>query len=470
MKYKPNKYTSYLYFIIPLLLSTTLNISKERDIWFILSYGKYILKNGLPHHDILSMHSNFSLLVQQWLSDIIYYLSYKLLGGVGIYILVFTLNALIIYFLYKLCMVISNKKVFSSVISSSIIDILLMTYFVTPRPQMFTFLIFIILLYILEKYLKEESKVIWFIPLLSILLVNLHTSMWPCLFILMLPYLVEFSYNYLKKKDRKIFKILQVMVISIIVGFLNPYGLRAMTYSLTSYGVDTINRMVMEMSPFTLKGVLAPTNYVILGLFFGLLTCMFIKKKYSLHQVLLMFGLFYMVLCNFRNVTLFYICVLPFFSMYLPFTDGKSKFIPKKIYVVVTLGLLVLIGYNAVDGKYNLVNPNKKIIDYLNKNANKDIKLYANNDNGSYYELNGYHPYIDGRVEVFVKANNHQEDIMLEYYNMSSGILDVEKFLDKYKFTHLIVDKNETLYKYLKNNENYQKVVTIDETYLYIRK
>ena len=135
MKYKPNKYTSYLYFIIPLLLSTTLNISKERDIWFILSYGKYILKNGLPHHDILSMHSNFNLVVQQWLSDIIYYLSYKLLGGVGIYILVFILNASIIYLLYKLCMVISNKKVFSSVITSSIIDILLMTYFVTPRPQ-----------------------------------------------------------------------------------------------------------------------------------------------------------------------------------------------------------------------------------------------------------------------------------------------------------------------------------------------
>lgn len=49
MKYKPNKYTSYLYFIIPLLLSTTIKISKERDIWFILSYGKYILKNGLPY-------------------------------------------------------------------------------------------------------------------------------------------------------------------------------------------------------------------------------------------------------------------------------------------------------------------------------------------------------------------------------------------------------------------------------------
>ena len=64
-------------------------------------------------------------------------------------------------------MVISNKKVFSSVITSSIIDILLMTYFVTPRPQMFTFLIFIILLYILEKYLQKESKFIWLIPVVT---------------------------------------------------------------------------------------------------------------------------------------------------------------------------------------------------------------------------------------------------------------------------------------------------------------
>ena len=46
----------------------------------------------------------------------------------------------------------------------------------------------------------------------------------------------------------------------------------------------------------------------------------------------------------------------------------------------------------------------------------------------------------------------------------------MEKFLDKYKFTHLVVNKNEILYNYLKNNKNYQKVVTVDETYLYIRK
>ena len=74
-KYKQSKYLSYLYFFIPVLLSTMIMIIKERDIWFILSYGKYILKNGFPHNNILSMHSDFSLVVQQWLSDVVYYLS-----------------------------------------------------------------------------------------------------------------------------------------------------------------------------------------------------------------------------------------------------------------------------------------------------------------------------------------------------------------------------------------------------------
>ena len=138
-KYKPSKYLSYLYFFIPVLLSTMIIIIKERDIWFILSYGRYILKNGFPHNDILSMHSNFSLVVQQWLSDIIYYISYKALGGVGIYLIVFIVNCLIIYFLYKLCMKISSNKTFNSVITASVTDILLQTYFITSRPQIFTF-------------------------------------------------------------------------------------------------------------------------------------------------------------------------------------------------------------------------------------------------------------------------------------------------------------------------------------------
>ncbi len=48
-KYKQSKYLSYLYFFIPVLLSTMIMIIKERDIWFILSYGKIYIKKMVSH-------------------------------------------------------------------------------------------------------------------------------------------------------------------------------------------------------------------------------------------------------------------------------------------------------------------------------------------------------------------------------------------------------------------------------------
>ena len=468
-KYKPSKYLSYLYFFIPVLLSTMIIIVKERDIWFILSYGRYILKNGFPHNDILSMHSNFSLVVQQWLSDIIYYLSYKVLGGVGIYLIVFIVNCLILYFLYKLCMKISSNKIFNSVITASVTDILLQTYFITSRPQIFTFLIFILLIYILEIYREEDSKSIYLLPLLSLLLINLHASMWLCFFIFSMPFVAEFLF----KKDKKIIKLIILLIISFLVGFINPYGINSMTYALSSYGIKAINETVMEMSPFTLSGVLSPAYYVLLITFFGLNIYMSVKKKASIHQVLLIFGTFYMALRNFRNLSFFCICALPFYSNYLPFEnsdikDDKRKY--SKYFIITSTAIIIILIANIATGSYTLKNPHQKAIDYLNKNATKDIKLYANNDNGSYYVFDGYHPYMDGRVEVFVKANNKKYDVMNECYKLDQGKLKPEKFLAKYNFDYLVVSNKETLYYYLKDNKSYEKILKVENSYLYKKK
>ena len=50
-KYKPSKWLSYLYFIFPLFLVTKINVGKESDIWFLLSYGKKIITSGFPKYD-----------------------------------------------------------------------------------------------------------------------------------------------------------------------------------------------------------------------------------------------------------------------------------------------------------------------------------------------------------------------------------------------------------------------------------
>lgn len=461
-KYKPSKWLSYLYFIFPLFLVTKINVGKESDIWFLLSYGKKIVTSGFPKYDFLSMHENLSFVMQQWLSALSFYQAYKLLGGVGLFLLVFTINALIIYFLYKLCMLLSNNKVFSSVVTTSIIDILLQTFFIIPRPQIYSLLLFIVTVYILELYLKKNSKSIYLLPLVSLLLINFHASMWLCLFILTMPFIFEL----IKNKDKKIIKLLFMVLLSFLVGFINPYGIKNMFYSLTSYGVDLINKEVIEMHSFTTMEPLTLANYCFIGTFFILLIGIIYRKnkKVEASQLLLILGTAYMALCNFRNISIFYVCALPFLSIYLPLQDGKEEKIPIKLYILFAIIIVLTISMNS----YTLKNTNQKYINYLDKNANKDIKLYAGYNDGSYFEYSGYHPYMDGRAEIYLKSNNKKEDILDEYFDVYYGKTDISKFLEKYDFDYLIVGKeNYFLYNYLESDETYQVVVKSKNKKLY---
>lgn len=471
-KYKPSKWLSYLYFIFPLFLVTKINVGKESDIWFLLSYGKKIVTSGFPKYDFLSMHENFSFVMQQWLSALSFYQVYKLLGGVGLFLLVFIINTLIIFFLYKLCMLLSDKKVFSSVITTCIIDILLQIFFIIPRPQIYSLLLFIVTVYILELYLKKNSKSIYLLPLVSLLLINFHASMWLCLFILTMPFIFEFTLLFIKKKDKRIVKLLLMVLLSFLVGFLNPYGIKNMFYSLTSYGVDIINSEVIEMHSFTTMNPLTFANYCFIGTFFILLVEIIYRKnkKIEASQLLLILGTTYMALCNFRNISIFYVCALPFLSIYLPFQDEKEEKVPIKLYILFIAMIVLTISMNTYNGNYNLKNTNQKYINYLDKNANKEIKLYTGYNDGSYFEFSGYHPYIDGRAEIFLKRNNKKEDILDEYFSVYYGKTDIAKFLEKYDFDYLVVGKDSYfLYNYLKTDKNYQVVVKSKNKKMYKR-
>lgn len=113
----------------------------------------------------------------------------------------------------------------------------------------------------------------------------------------------------------------------------------------------------------------------------------FSKKKPTIRQIFLSFGIIYMAFSNFRNISIFYACVLPYLSMYLPFEETNTKEIPIKLYISEIIIVLLILGININNNKYYLKNNNQKYIDYLDKYANKDIKLYADYNNGSYFDI-----------------------------------------------------------------------------------
>ena len=98
----------------------------------------------------------------------------------------------------------------------------------------------------------------------------------------------------------------------------------------------------------------------------------------------------------------------------------------------------------------------KEGIDYLlENNKRNDISLYTGYTEGGYPEWLGIKCYMDARAEVFLKANNGKKGVMKEYYLLQ---LDVSNFLEKYKFSHLLVAEDDYLYNNMDNIDNYEIV------------
>ena len=74
------------------------------------------------------------------------------------------------------------------------------------------------------------------------------------------------------------------------------------------------------------------------------------------------------------------------------------------------------------------------------------VTMYSSFNNGGLVEFYGFKPYIDPRAEVYLKKNNKKDDIFEELYKLQHRELNVEDFLKKYNFTHLLVQNTDVLF------------------------
>ncbi len=465
----------YLFFIISAITFFLCDYKGEADIWFLLSHGRYVLENGFSYTDPLSMHTGLNFVMQQWLSSVIFYLIYEYLGKMVFYIFIFLMNCLITYLVYKLCLVVSNKKKFVSCFITVITMVLLQLSFIVPRPQIFTFIILLVILIMLELFSSKRKEYLYYMPLFSILLINLHASMWPMMFVFCMPYVAEL----LLKKDKDIFKIIIIMIISFFVGLINPYGIDAILYSLKCYGDKLICMVVGEMTSFDLLGggYTSYWSFSILGIFLicNLIMLVYSKKNnFRVAHLLLFYGTFYMALSSIRNVSLFLIATIPFLVKYIKFKDDK-KFILNRNWIInyIIIGIIFITSFSfALKEKYyEFDHASKELLTYLNENASKDIKLYTDYSDGSLFEYYGYKPYIDSRAEVFLKKMNNKEDILKEYIDFNLDIDSREKFIKKYDFDYYVIsDDYYELVEYLINHKDYNFEIVYSNKHMFLIK
>lgn len=474
MKHKQIK---VLFFILLLIFTYNCFCNAEvfnNDTWFLFNHGRYVLENGFPTIEPFTMHENLSFVMQQWLSAVIFYLTYSFLGKIGLAALVAVIFFVSLCIIYKTCKLITNKNEYLSILITILCAIILPVCF-AGRPQIFSYLSFLLLFFFLENYIqKKDLRYLIPLPIISLLLINLHASMWGLLFCFILPYIIEGIYFWFKKQDAYYLKpLIIVTIIMLLAGFINPYGIDAMTYVLKSYGVYEINNFVFEMMVPNITKDYGKVAYLTI---FAVLLILSIKKKIKIRYFFLVLGATYLALSAWRNYPLFLIiCFIPLaYSLKDSFSKIKNLSLSVKQFAL-CIGVLVLIGTTFVIAS-PLISINKEVevkgaTNYLLKHALKNSStIYSNQLDGGYLEYYGFKPYIDNRAEVFLKANNQEKDIFKEYYNVQKGYLLPSEFLKTYNFTYLVVSKKDIIYQEMKENNKYKLVYKDKYRYIYTPK
>ena len=462
-----------------LLPTLTVSLNLDNDFWFLLNHGEYILNNGFPTVEPFTIHSGFDFIIQQWLFDVIVCFLFTNFGKSGVLILIYTAALLIAFLIYKLCMLLSDGKFYLSVLLTTYSYLLICMWFMVSRPQIFTYVLLLLEVLCLETYVRNKKwRYLIPLPIVSLALINCHSSMWWLLFAFMLPYIIEtvqikwFSLNLSPLNKIPIYITTFLMI---LMGFVNPYGYKSILYIFTSFGNKVINSSILEMGVPDVKTLNGAIFFITL---IFVVFCYALNRRgiTALRYVLLALGTVLLALMSIKSIPYF------LFGTFIPlsyslknlgdklaFNNNSKKLISKtSVFIALIYITSIFAIFSDYDGSKDFPET-KDAVEYLSETSNKEkVVLYSSFFDGGYAEYNGFKTYIDARAEVFLKSNNKQSDVFTEYISLQNGSIHYKEFLNTYNFTHILVSETDVLNEYLSEDKDYTVFYEDDKSKIFI--
>lgn len=461
-----NKWIYVIFFGLALLFTTMFINNLDNDIWYLLSEGRYIVENGIYNIDPLSMHEGLEVVVQNWLSASLFWIVFDWFGEMGLFTLVLICTFFICLLLYKICMLISERNIILSLLLMLTTIVTQISHFIVSRPQVLSFVTLLSLIYVLELYIKTENRkyLIW-IPIISFIQINMHASLWWMLFLFMLPYVIDsFNIPLLKTQGYKKKDLFIAIGIAALVGLINPYGYKAITFIFTSYGDQYMHSYINELLPFNFGNLLSKHMFILM-LGIGLIYTFFREGLIRVRYICLFCGTLLLGFNSIKGFSHFILVSLfplaYFFKDLFPKEFNDTSEMPKVINIILaTISVFIIggiVGFCVIKPeKIALTHSASEAIDTLELKFDKETtRIYSSFNDGGYVEFRGYKPYIDPRAELYLKVNNKKDDIFEEFFNLQHGLLDVTEFIEKYDFTHLLIASHDYLYDKITSDMNY---------------
>ena len=337
-------------------------VTLQNDTFYTIKIGEHINQYGVDMKDPFSWHEGLPYTYPHWLYDLITYYIYSAFGMDGIYVCTCILSVILGISLYIVNAKLTKNKVVSFFLTIGVMY--LIRSYIAARAQLVTFILFVLTVFFIEKFLQTK-KVRYAIPLIIIplLIANLHVAVWPFYFVLFLPFIAEYliaifaeiviyqkvqifilklRINLMEKTKRKEEKILKIKtklkeledkvdrvkikreqnlqnpykikltknnavkwliliaIIASLTGLLTPLGDTPYTYLAKTMEGNTTQN-INEHLPMTVSN---ETEIMCVFVIF-LAILMFTKTKIRLCDLFMIAGLCYLMLSSRRQITMF---------------------------------------------------------------------------------------------------------------------------------------------------------------------
>lgn len=430
----------------------------DPDTWWHLAAGQYMVENRtIPHHDIFSWTlAGKPWVTHEWLPEVLFYLAHGAGQFWGVLALVLFFVVLLLIFYWRL-LSLAQGSFFIGVLTLLLVGELLYP-FLQIRPQVFSYLFFVIFLYVLYLFLQEKKDYLWVLPVLMVLWANSHGSflLGPALvFLFMLCALPAVKGDKLATyglDSTSLKKLALVFVLCVAAITINPNGIKLLVYPLETVGDGLMMSNIQEWSSPDFHNLY---NQMFLAYFMATLLVFAISPRKIQSIDLLLFLAFSIV--AFVHGRFIAYALLVFGLLWPRYFNSSLYFPPIFPWLKIAVIPLVLVLY-----AFTLItkSPPQTPIDYQFTDDNKYpvAALEYLEDNpltGTMFNQYGWGGYliwnraeekvfIDGRADVYI------EQVFGDYLTISSLKPDVASLLEAYRIDYVFMPTDSALVQGLK--------------------
>ncbi len=293
---------------------------------------------------------------------------------------------------------------------------------------------------------------------------------------------LENPYKIKLVKNKNVKWLILIMIICLFTGLITPLGDIPYTYLVKTMEGNTTQN-INEHLPMTIYE--QPEVLATIIIFLAIL--IFTKAKIRLNDLFMIGGLCYLMLMSRRQLTMFVlvgsiilnrlICnVIKIY--YKEPKDEKFKDLRNKLAFLGMIIIMSVMSYHFVEKKssdhyIDETTYPVQACDYILNNIDLGTAKFYNEYNyGSYMIYRGIPVFIDSRADLYApEFSGKEEDIFMDFINVSSIGDFYEDIFDKYGITHAIMYKNAKISMIIDktNDENYKKIYEDDYFVIYER-